>query len=290
MKRIRYLSVIVFVLALASYAFFHVKHSRIDDTIAPRISMDSESIEVSVTDDESVMLSGVSATDSNDGDVSDTLIVESMGQFLSTGRRNITIAAFDSASNVAKETREVIYTDYTSPTFSLSEPLAFPLNTTDILENITATDCIDGDITKQIKVSSSSVIDTTVADDYETTLTVTNSAGDTVKLPVTVTIYDNSSQSGVPNIELTEYLIYVSAGTKVTPWDYVTEVTMNGVQYTRAEDGILYNADMSLVLSKSDFSIKGDVDTDTPGTCEYTIRLTDNNNRTGRVRLIVVVQ
>lgn len=290
MKRIRILSVIVFVLSLGLYVFFQVKHSRIDDTIAPRISMNEETIEVSVHDPEEAILSGVTASDSNDGDVSDTLIVESMGQFLSPGRRNVTVAAFDRSSNVSKMTRQVIYTDYTSPVFSLEAPLQFPLNTTSILDNVTVMDVLDGDISRQVKVSKSANLDTTVADDYETVLTVTNSAGDTVKLPCTVTIYDNSTNNGAPEIELSAYLIYVDAGTKINPWDYVTGVKMRGVQYTRAEDGNLYSPDMTLALAKSDFSIKGEVDTATPGTYEYVYKTTDSNNRTGRVRLIVVVR
>ncbi len=282
---------ILFIFSLGLFIFFYLKHSRIDDNIAPRISMDTSSIEISVEDEEEAILEGVTASDSNDGDVSDTLIVESMGEFLSIGRRNVTIAAFDSSGNIAKETREVIYTDYTSPKFSLSEPLSFPLNTTDILEYVTATDVLDGDLTNQIKISSSTFIDYTLADDYETILTVTNSAGDTVKLPCTVTIYDNSTTASAPDIELSEYLIYVDAGTSVSPYSYVQGVRMNGVEYTRnSEDNNLYNSDYSQVLGKSSFSIKGDVDTDTPGTYEYTIRITDSANRTGKVRLIVVVQ
>lgn len=282
----------MFAISLAAYVFLSVKHSRIDDRIAPRISMDTNSIEVSVADDEEAILKGVSASDSNDGDVSDTLIVETMGQFLSPGRRNVTIAAVDNSGNVAKVTRQVTYTDYTAPKFEITEPLRFPINTTNILEFVTATDCLDGDLTRQIKTSSSSRVDTTVADDYETILTVTNSAGDTSKLPCTVTIFDNASESGCPQFELSEYLIYVTAGTKVNPWNYVSAITMHGIHYEKQEngDGNLYSPDGGSVITPSEVSIKGDVDLNTPGTYEYKYKITDNNNRAGRVRLIVVVQ
>lgn len=254
--------------------------------------MDSNSIEISVTDDEEAILQGVSAADSNDGDVSDTLIVETMGQFLSPGRRNVTIAAVDKSGNVAKETRQVTYTDYTPPKFELEEPLRFPINTTNILEFVTATDCLDGDLTRQIKISNSTYVDSTVADDYETILTVTNSAGDTTKLPCTVTIYDNSTESGCPQFELSKYLIYVPAGTKVNPWNYVSAISMRGIHYERLEedDGNLYSPDRTSWIAPSEVSIKGDVDLNTPGTYEYKYKITDTNNRTGRVRLIVVVE
>ncbi|MCQ2510622.1 MAG: DUF5011 domain-containing protein [Lachnospiraceae bacterium] len=290
MKKIRIFSIIIFAVSLLLYAFFQLKHARIDDRIAPRISMSSDTIEISVEDDEEKMLEGVTASDSNDGDVSDTLIIESMGQFLSPGRRNVTVAAFDSSSNVAKQTRQVIYTDYSSPKFTLTEPLMFPLNTTNILENMTASDVLDGDITGQIKVSTSSYIDVTVADNYDTIITVTNTAGDTVKLPCTVTIYDNSSMGGAPQFELSDYLIYTAAGNGVNPWSYVTGLSMNGIHYEKGQDGNLYSPDGSQMIEKSEISIKGEVDTNTPGTYEYSYKVTDNNNRTGRVRLIVVVQ
>lgn len=290
MKKIRILSVIVFILSFGAFAFFQIKHSRIDDRIAPRISMDTEAVEVSVEDDDEKILEGVTAADSNDGDVSDTLIVESMGQFLSPGRRNVTIAAVDNSGNVAKVTRQVTYVDYTPPKFDLSAALRFPINTSNILENMTASDCLDGDLTRQIKVSTSTFLDTTVADDYEVTFTVTNSAGDISKLPCKVTIYDNATESGSPQIELSKYLIYVTAGTNVNPWNYVSAISMRGMHYERNEDGNLYSQDGSMMISQSDVSIKGDVDTNTPGTYEYRYKITDTNNRTGSVRLIVVVE
>lgn len=290
MRKIRILSIIVFILSLGAYIFFHVKHSRIDDRIAPRISMSSDAVEVSVNDNEERILEGVSASDSNDGDVSDTLIVESMGQFLSPGRRNVTLAAVDNSGNVAKVTRQVTYVDYTPPKFELTEALRFPINTTNLLENMTATDCLDGDLTRQIKVSTAAYLDTTVADDYDVTFTVTNSAGDTSKLPCKVTIYDNATENGCPQFELSEYLIYVPTGTNVNPWSYVEAITMHGMHYERHDDGILYSQDGSVSITQADVSIKGEVDTNTPGTYEYRYKLTDNNNRTGSVRLIVVVE
>ncbi|MDO4491741.1 MAG: DUF5011 domain-containing protein [Lachnospiraceae bacterium] len=290
MKKIRIFSIVLFVFSLGLYVFFHVKHSRIDDTIAPRISMNENKIEISVEDPEEKILEGVSAADSNDGDVSDTLIVESMGQFLSPGRRNVTIAAFDSSSNVAKLPREVVYTDYTAPKFDMTAPLRFPINTENILENVTATDCLDGDITEQIKISTATYVDVTVADDYKTTLTVTNSAGDTEKLPCTVTIYNASDNSGSPEFELSKYLVYVKAGKTVDPWSYVTGLYMRGVHYEKAEDGVLYSPDRTLFVTRDEVKIKGEVDFNTPGAYEYTYKITDSNSRTGKVRLIVVVR
>lgn len=291
MRKIRIISIIIFALAVASYIAVTLKHSRVDDNIAPRISMSADSIEVSVEDDEEALLQGVSATDSNDGDVSDTLIVESMGQFLSPGRRNITIAAFDSSSNMAKTTREITYSDYRSPKFSLDAPLRFPINTENLLEHISASDCLDGDLTQQIKLSNNIVIDTYVADNYEAAFTVTNTAGDTVKLPCTITIYDNSQTYGIPTIELSDYLVYVKAGEGLDPWKYVTGITRGNVHFERGEDGNFYAPDGMTTFTREEMSIRTkDVDLNTPGTYEYVYKVTDNNNRTGQVRLIVVVE
>ena len=50
-------------------------------------------------------------------------MVEELSNFIEKGRRQATVAAFDSDNNVTKTVREVIYEDYVSPRFALAEPL-----------------------------------------------------------------------------------------------------------------------------------------------------------------------
>ena len=103
---------------------------------------------------------------------------------------------FDSSNQAATLTRELVYTDYTPPRITLTEPLRFSLNeteewdTSDFLQYFKATDCLDGDITSQIRmnIDGNGYIDG--AGTYPITLQVNNSAGDVTSVPVEMTIVD----------------------------------------------------------------------------------------------------
>lgn len=80
--------------------------------------MDNSEISVSIHADEAELLAGVTAYDAKDGDVTDSLAVEHISNFIEKGRRKISIVAFDSDNNVTHAEREMVYNDYTSPVFS----------------------------------------------------------------------------------------------------------------------------------------------------------------------------
>lgn len=109
--------------------------------------MDNSEISVSIHADEAELLSGVTAYDAKDGDVTDSLAVEHISNFIEKGRRKISIVAFDSDNNVTHAEREMVYNDYTSPVFSLDGPLRFSVNADDLTEGLSAEDCLDGTIT-----------------------------------------------------------------------------------------------------------------------------------------------
>ncbi|MFQ7768823.1 MAG: hypothetical protein ACLRIL_11475 [Fusicatenibacter saccharivorans] len=56
----------------------------------------------------SELLSGVTAYDAKDGDVTDSLAVEHISNFIEKGRRKISIVAFDSDNNVTHAEREMV--------------------------------------------------------------------------------------------------------------------------------------------------------------------------------------
>ena len=93
------------------------------DREAPVISMAQSELRLSVTDEPACLLDGVTAADAHDGDVTASLVVESVRGMVSDRRFTVTYAAFDAAGNVAKAQRTVCYEDYVSPRFSLSAPL-----------------------------------------------------------------------------------------------------------------------------------------------------------------------
>lgn len=294
MRRVRVISIIIFIAVLAAFGGYQITEMKNNDLTGPKITMESETITVLSEADEKELLAGIRAEDKKDGDVTDSLIVEMESNFVEAGRRMITVAAFDSDNHVAKATREVIYSDYQPPTFSLSAPLRFPLDTQDVLTNLKAQDVLDGDITGNIKISTEYALKTSEAGDYPMVFSVANSAGDVVSLPVTVEIYDQKEENQKPQITLSEYLVYTSAGTPLNAWDYVQEITLDGREYIRQGDGTLQDPEPEeyqerIAVSEEEVAVSEDVDYNTPGVYEITYRITNDNEMTGTVRLIVVV-
>lgn len=233
MRIIRFLSILIFIGSVVLFGKYKEEEMKNEDTMSPLITMDSETITVSSNAGREALLKGVTAKDLRDGDVSDTLIVESMSNFIEKGRRTITIAAFDSSNNITKETREIIYRDYESPEFSLEEPFSFPVDTQNFWQYLGASDKLDGDLTDRIKMSTEYYVQVDKPGIYPMIFTVANSAGDVSKLPVSIEIYDPLIKQSQPKITLSDYLIYVDQGEEVRPWDYVEEISARGRQYLK---------------------------------------------------------
>lgn len=239
------------------------------DKNGPKIVMDQEVIEVSIEDDKSVYLEGVTATDKKDGDVTDSLVVESISNFVEKGHRKVTIVAFDSDNNVSRVTREIVYTDYESPRFALNGPLRFAFSDSDYTEGLSVSDCLDGNITNKIRVSYEEGFQYGTPGEYQLTYTVANSAGDALQFPVTVEFYNITNDNG-PKIELTDYLLYIPVGGSVQPEDYLSYVSGG--------------------LRLRDVTVENNVDVNTPGTYEVVYRVTDEDGLSGVARLIVIVE
>ena len=298
MKKLRILSIIVFVAAAVSFGMYRNEQINSKDNQAPKITMKKDSIKVSCDADQKKLLKGIKAKDSKDGDVTDSLIIESISNFTKNKTRTMTVVAFDSDNHATKATRKVKYKDYTSPEFSLTEPLRFPMNTQDIMGTLTCKHVLDGDLTGKIKMSSEYYVQADKAREYPMMYRAANSAGDVQKLPVTVEIYDPAKESQRPQIELSQYLIYTSAGTVINPWDYVQQITMGGIKYIRDEDGVLRDPKPSqnqqrTSITSEEVQINNEADFNKAGVYEITYQMTDDSGKesvTGQVRLIVVVR
>lgn len=314
--------VLIFIVSVIVFAIAYWQMSGRNIGSAPVITMEDSSITVSISSTEEDILAGVSALDAEDGDVTDSLIVESMSNFVEVGRRLATIVAFDSDNHVTRVTREIVYSDYESPRFSLSSPLRMAYSGTSSIEStLTATDCLDGDLSAAVTMST----DGTVygIGTYAFTYEVTNSVGDTASLTATVEFYDASEDEYCPHAVLSEYLIYVEEGEALDPENYLTGVMYRDTYYsfvgtdseaeagteadteartdtdsdTEAENdtdtvsGTGSEAIAESVYTKDDVQIYNPVDTSTPGTYEiaYTMRNSVNYYQTV-IRLIVVVE
>ncbi|MCD7946043.1 MAG: DUF5011 domain-containing protein [Clostridiales bacterium] len=90
----------------------------------PVISVPDETLTVSIEDGEDTLLQGVTAQDGRDGDVTSSVLVESISNFYGDEKRLVTFAAFDSDGNVTKATRAIQYSDYTAHGSPCSTPSA----------------------------------------------------------------------------------------------------------------------------------------------------------------------
>ena len=195
MKKLRWFAITLFLLSVVLYALDQNQIRRKTDQTIPKISMDQDEIQVSVKDPEKVWKKGITAYDEKDGDITDSLVIESVSTFLEKGRRLVSYAAFDRDGHVAKASRQLIYTDYHSPKISCAKPFSFPVGTQDILDSVYATDCIDGDISNKVEITGDSVFFLNIAGEYEIWLQVTNSCGDMVTVPVTLEMVDYRQQT-----------------------------------------------------------------------------------------------
>ena len=295
-SRIAKLSMLIFAAVAVYFCIFQYQNARRIDSSGPEITMDADTITVSVKDDEQALLQGITAQDRKDGDVTDSIVVENLSALVGNGKRTATYAAFDSDNHVTRESRNVVYEDYTRPVFKLSAPLQFPVNTTEILGSLRAVDCIDGDITSTVKFLPQGEFSTETAGTYQVEFRAVNSAGDVAILNAPIRIYEPGSNQG-PEITLTEYLVYLEQGDSFDPVDYLDTIKLNRV-YDIVEGEGNYDRDPQpederIVVGSDYIDIDNTVDTDIPGNYTVTYSRTEDagnqDTETGSVQLIVIV-
>ncbi len=229
MKKFRILVLAVSAAVIAVFLFRAVRDRITSDSTAPVITADEDYLEISVSATEEDLLAGMQATDNLDGDVTDTLVVVSKTKFISDRTRRVNYAAFDRNNNVGAYSRTITYTDYRSPHFSISQPMRF-LNgeTVDFLRSVRADDCLDGDLTRQIKITFGQlqpISDTVSA--QKLNLLVTNSAGDSADLELTATFEDYTTFNQ-PAPALSAYIIYVQKGERPDYHSYLQGIWSAG--------------------------------------------------------------
>ena len=270
------------------------------DRTLPIIEMDSDEVTISVKGGDAAILEGIKASDEKDGDITGNLFVESKSTFIEKGIFKATIAVADSDNHVTKVERKVTYSDYRSPQFTLTEPLKF-LTTREnrddlnIAESLRANDVVDGNISNKIKISSEYSINGYTPGDSHMEFIVTNSMGDTSKLPVTVNIYSALEESGLPEIILSNYLINTPVGAGADIEALIEQIEYHNDTFRRGEDGNLYNGEFDaegnpIMFDWSAIQIDTDVDWNTQGVYEVKITFTDEAaNLSNFTRCYVVV-
>lgn len=289
MKIKNWLLVLLIALCLGAFFGYRTLDRMRTDTQEPEITMAETIPQISVADPKDVLLQGITARDKKDGDVTASLVVESVSLLDSTGRLTVKYAAFDSAGNVAKAQREAVYTDYVSPKFTAEGPLVYPYGYDfDVLSTVGATDVIDGEIQHRVRATSLDEKSIGEMGIHEVEFKVNNSLGDTATLVLPVEVYD--SRQFEASLSLSTYLVYLQQGANFKAASYLNQFTLMGESVSLSR-GLPENYALKT---------RGTVDTQTPGVypVEFRVTYTEKHESrpdldrefTGYSKLIVVVE
>lgn len=235
-RTLKTILIICLVLVTAAFAAGQVYSRVVADTVPPVITLDSDSITVSVEDGRDALLRGVTASDAKDGDLTGQIIVSGVSKLISNNTAKVSYMVFDKAGNMASATRYVVYSDYHRPRFRLTTPLVYSLGeTASITGRLQAQDAVDGDITSSIRVLSSDIISSTEGV-YNLTLQVINSLGDTAQVTLPVTI--RAEADGDSAVKLRRYLVYVGLGDNFEPRNYIESVSAGSVSDVRIDSNV----------------------------------------------------
>lgn len=293
MRRLRLLLLIFFLVVFAVFMATNIHEYLTSDYTAPAIDAQEDVIYLSVNDSDDELLRGMTATDNLDGDVTDGLVVVSKSKFIARATRNVNYAAFDENNNVGTYTRKLVYTDYHPPRFVITEPLRFVAgnSTYNYLRYVRALDCLDGNITAQIKITfgEKETVSESVSE-QKIHLQVTNSAGDSSVLVLTVSFEDFERYSEA-SPALTDYVVYIKQGEKPDYRVYLNGVWMAGKTRSYSDLSVDQDKDIEIDDSKVDY--------DTPGVYIVTYKLShDATNANGKpyrldfgsAQLVVIVE
>ncbi len=268
MRQLRLLLLAFFAVVAVIFTITFVHDHLTSDDKPPVIQAETDTLEVPLSATDEELLAGLTAQDNLDGDVTDTLVVVSRSKLIGKGTIRVYYAAFDKNNNVGTYSRDVTFADYVSPRFHLAQPLRFPNGSSDynFLENVTAEDCLDGDITRQVKISTGSKRPLSDAISEQTVnLQVTNSVGDTSELELAARLEDFTSYNR-PVPALREYVVYVSRGGSLNLRSLLSGIWAGGK--TKAFSDTQYEADNVYIRDEG-------LDLNTPGVYTVNFELYD---------------
>ena len=269
MRYLRIFTVIVFVfsLLLAGWANYHYNRNR--NTDYPELTSTADLLEISVKDPPEAIYRELHAQDATDGDLTAQIMVASVSHFFEPGTVRVKYVVFDSHNNSATLTRQVHYTDYEAPVFSLEKAPVYTVGSSfDLIDHIRVEDCIDGDISDNIRVISNMVNNFSVGN-YPVILEVSNSCGDTAQITLWVT-YDNKASTAI--VKLHQYIVYVQQGQTFKPMQWFAAVTDRN----------------TAALDAKKIEIQGNLDVNKPG-CYQLVYSYNDGTLSGFAPLTVVV-
>ena len=266
--------IVVFVLSAALFGVSEILELKGRDPDAPEIASDREVLEIPCAYTMEQLMEGVSASDEEDGDLTDQIVAGSFSRFVDPGVTGLTYVVFDSQGQSASLTREVCFTDYHGPRFTLTEPLVFAEGEgsyTEAMARLGAEDQLDGSRTEWIVQTDTDVNYSSVGN-YTVSVEVTNSFGDTASADLPVHVVN--AQNRNVRIALTGGIVYLTAGEAIDPASYVAGVTDSAGN----------------ALDPGTVSIESGVDVNTPGCYEIHYQAADAAGNTGETWLTVIVE
>ncbi len=291
MRQLRLLLLVFFAVVAVIFGVSYAKERMTRDDRPPVIQAENNKLEVPLTYTDEDLLVGMTATDNLDGDVTDTIVVVSKSKVIAEGTIRVDYAAFDRNNNVGTFSRRVVFPDYEPPRFRLTQPMRFLKGSSNYnyLQYVTAQDCLDGDITRQVKISTGDrqAINDSITE-QPVNLQVTNSFGDTSEVEMMMTMEDYTSYNRqVP--ALSEYLVYVKTGGTLNPKSLLTGIWAGGKTRPFSDTRFTEN---HVVIRQDNLDLK------TPGVYQVTYELYETyddyweevDNLLSTTTLLVVVE
>ena len=269
MRYLRIGVIVVFVISLVFSVWANNRYYGQLNTDHPKITNTEELLQISVQDPPEAMFRGLQAWDATDGDLTDQILLASVSHFLEPGTVNVKYVVFDNHNNSATLTRRVHYSDYQPPVFSLETAPVYTVGRSfDLLDRIRVEDCIDGDISNNIRVISNMVNNFTPGN-YPVVLEASNSCGDVAQITIWVTYLSKESAA---HVKLHQYIVYAEQGESFDPQQWLATVTDRN----------------AAALDTANVEIQGNLDMNKPG-CYQLVYSYDDGVLTGQAPLTVVV-
>ncbi|MBC1801435.1 immunoglobulin-like domain-containing protein [Listeria booriae] len=211
-------------------------------------------------------MAGVTASDTEDGDVTSNIIVTANDVNVNQeGTYHVSYSVTDSDDNTTTKTITVTVTSNDAPVITAVDKTLKKGASFDPMAGVTASDTEDGNMTGNVTVTANDV-DTSAVGTYHVTYSVTDSDGNTTTKTITVTVTSNDA----PVITASDKTL--KKGASFNP--------MAGVSASDTEDGNLTNS-VSVTAN--------DVDTSAVGTYHVTYSVTDSDGNTTTKTITVTV-
>ena len=193
--------------------------SRGDDDVPVIVCSEEDMIVVSTNCTDGELLTYVTATDEQDGDLSNKIIVTRKMFFIAPKTTLVTFSVSDSDNNVTSIEKKVYFEDYVSPRLILTNDFIFPSgNHYNLNPYVTATDVFDGDIGSKIKIIATGY--STSEGTFKATIKVSNSMADSTEITIDAIVTDDNY--GLYRVRLNDYIHYTTVGSE--PFDYVANL------------------------------------------------------------------